>query len=84
MTKAFQYAQENNYDFFTTTLTISPHKDVNKINEIGYTLDKLEKVTYLPSDFKKNEGFKRSLVLSKEYGLYRQDYCGCIYSKLNS
>ena len=83
MKRAFEFAVENHFDYFTTTLSISPHKDSEKINEIGYTLDKLQKIKYLPADFKKNNGFKRSLELSAEYGLYRQDYCGCIFSKQN-
>ncbi len=145
MERAFDFARKNKFDFFTTTLSISPHKDAQKINEIGAELEKsnLEKIAqaqaeshaensskkfsennypkrnsstpkkdfstplemtsilnsarfssasisenffptkYLYADFKKQNGFKRSLELSKEYGLYRQDYCGCIYSKEN-
>lgn len=84
MEKAWKYASENNFDYFTTTLSISPYKDAPKINEIGYTLDNLTNVKYLPADFKKKNGFLRSLQLSDEYGLYRQDYCGCVYSMRNS
>lgn len=80
MKKAFEYAAENGFDFITTTLSISPHKDAEKINEIGSTLDKLYSVKFLYSDFKKKGGFLRSRDISAEYGLYRQDYCGCIYS----
>lgn len=127
MERAFDFAKKNKFDFFTTTLSISPHKDAQKINEIGAELEKnnLEKIMqskaqaenflenenenfreknsssfkinsenatanfngfhtkYLYADFKKQNGFKRSLELSKKYGLYRQDYCGCIYSKEN-
>ncbi|MDE5775813.1 MAG: epoxyqueuosine reductase QueH [Treponemataceae bacterium] len=117
MERAFDFAQKNKFDFFTTTLSISPHKDAQKINEIGAELEKnnLEKIAqskmwaenfsenqnensceknsqnvaanfhtkYLYADFKKQNGFKRSLELSKKYELYRQDYCGCIYSKEN-
>lgn len=83
MKAAYEYAVQNNFDYFTTTLSISPHKDAEKINFIGYTLNKVNSTKYLPSDFKKNNGFKRSLELSKEFNLYRQDYCGCIYSKQN-
>lgn len=117
MERAFEFARKNRFDFFTTTLSISPHKDAQKINEIGAKLEKrnLEKIAqneiethakscteflskdeeenfsheiffptkYLYADFKKRNGFKRSLELSKKYGLYRQDYCGCIYSKEN-
>ena len=66
---------------FCTTLTLSPHKNANWINEIGKKLNTEYDSNYLYSDFKKKEGYKRSIELSKEYNLYRQDYCGCIYSK---
>ena len=81
MEKAAKYAQDNHYDYFTTTLSISPYKNSSWINEIGESLEKAFNIKYLYSDFKKKNGFKRSLELSKEYNLYRQDYCGCIYSK---
>ena len=81
MNKASVFAKENKYDYFTTTLSISPHKNSNWINEIGGILEKEYGIKYLYSDFKKKNGYKRSLELSKEYKLYRQDYCGCIYSK---
>ena len=68
-------------DYFTTTLTISPLKNAAKINEIGQQLSEELEVPFLPSDFKKKNGYKRSVELSKEYDLYRQDYCGCIFSK---
>ncbi len=84
MEKAAKYALLNNYDYFTTTLTISPHKNSKKINEIGAYLESKYNVKYLYSDFKKRNGYKRSCELSYEYGLYRQDYCGCIYSKKSS
>lgn len=74
-------AKENDFDYFCTTLTISPLKNSQKINEIGFELEKEYNVSWLPSDFKKREGYKRSIELSKEYNLYRQNYCGCIYSK---
>ena len=77
-------AKEGNYDFFTTTLTISPLKNAAKLNEIGEELAKGYEITWLPSDFKKKEGYKRSIELSKEYDLYRQNYCGCAYSKAES
>ena len=77
-------AKEGDYDFFTTTLTISPLKNATKLNEIGEELAKEYGVTWLPSDFKKKEGYKRSIELSKEYDLYRQNYCGCAYSKAES
>jgi len=81
MKEACIYAKEHGFDYFTTTLSISPHKDSFKINEIGSTLEKEYEVSYLYADFKKKGGYLRSLELSKEYNLYRQDYCGCVYSK---
>lgn len=82
--KAYNFAKENNFDYFCTTLSISPFKDSIKINKIGNELEKSENHTkWLPSDFKKNNGFKRSLEISNEYGMYRQEYCGCIFSKQN-
>ena len=74
-------AEKLNMDYFCTTLTLSPHKNANWINEIGADLDTKYHSQYLYSDFKKKNGYKRSIELSKEYHLYRQDYCGCIYSK---
>ena len=81
MRNACKYAKENNFDYFTTTLSISPYKNSNWINEIGSNLEKEYDIKYLYADFKKKNGYKRSLELSNEYGLYRQDYCGCVYSK---
>ncbi len=69
------------FDFFATTLTISPLKNARKINEIGFGLSAEYGVSWLPSDFKKKDGFKRSIELSAQYGLYRQNYCGCAYSQ---
>ena len=80
MEEAAKYAKENGYDFFTTTLSVSPHKNSKMINEIGYNLQDKYNIPYLYSDFKKKDGYKRSIILSKEYDLYRQDYCGCEYS----
>ncbi len=74
-------AAAGNYDFFTTTLTISPLKNAGKLNEIGERLAGEYGVSWLPSDFKKRGGYQRSIVLSKQYDLYRQDYCGCVYSR---
>ena len=74
-------AKEAEADYFTTTLTISPLKNAAKINEIGQRLGKEFGIFFLPSDFKKKDGYKRSIELSAKYGLYRQDYCGCVYSK---
>ena len=75
-------AKEKNFDFFATTLTLSPYKKTSWLNEIGENLSEKYQANYLYSDFKKKNGYKRSIELSKEYNLYRQDYCGCIYSKL--
>lgn len=74
-------AKELGFDYFTTTLSLSPHKNSNWINEIGETLAKDYQISFLYSDFKKKNGYKRSLELSEKYQLYRQNYCGCIYSK---
>ncbi len=74
-------ASENNFDYFTTTLSISPYKNALLLNQIGQDLSKQYNVNYLYADFKKNNGYKRSIELSKIYNLYRQNYCGCIYSK---
>ena len=73
-------AQEMGFDYFTTTLSISPLKRSDKINEIGEEIGEIYSVKHLPSDFKKKNGYKRSTELSKEHGLYRQDYCGCVFS----
>ena len=78
--EAAELAKERNFDYFTTTLSISPLKNAEKLNEIGTRIAEELGVTYLQSDFKKKNGYKRSTELSKEYGMYRQDYCGCIYS----
>lgn len=80
--EAAKYAKSNNYDFFTTTLSISPHKNAEKLNEIGEELSSIYKINYLYADFKKKGGYQRSIELSKKYDLYRQDFCGCIYSKI--
>lgn len=81
LAKTANYAKENYYDYFTTTLSISPYKDAEWINEIGKKLEEKYNIKYLYADFKKKNGYKRSLELSKKYKLYRQDYCGCVYSK---
>ncbi len=83
MSKAWDYACQHEFDFFTTTLSISPHKDSLMINQIGLALPLSTKTKYLPADFKKNAGYLRSTQLSKEFGLWRQDYCGCVFSKQN-
>ena len=79
--KTAEYAKKNGFDFFTTTLTISPLKNAQKLNEIGEKAGEKFGVRHLPSDFKKKNGYLRSVELSKVYSLYRQDYCGCIFSK---
>ncbi len=81
MEEAAKLAEEGGYDYFTTTLSISPLKNAAKINEIGEELAQIYHVQYLPSDFKKKNGYKRSIELSHEYDLYRQNYCGCVYSR---
>ena len=73
-------AAEGGFEYFTTTLSISPLKNAQKLNEIGIRAGKEAGVEYLVSDFKKKNGYKRSVELSEEYGLYRQDYCGCEFS----
>lgn len=79
--KSAQIAKENGFDYFTTSLTISPLKNAAKINEIGEELSEIYGIKFLPSDFKKKNGFKRSIELSREYNLYRQNYCGCVFSQ---
>ena len=78
-----KYALENGFDYFTTTLSISPYKNSKVLNEIGNELSEIYGIKYLYSDFKKKNGYKRSIELSHEYNLYRQDYCGCKYSLKN-
>lgn len=80
--EAAEYAKYKKFDYFTTTLSISPYKNAEKLNCIGSSFADEYGVKYLFSDFKKRNGYKRSIELSAEYGLYRQDYCGCIYSEL--
>lgn len=74
-------AKESGFDIFATTLTVSPHKNSLLINEIGQKLQQQLNIKYLPSDFKKREGYKQSIELSAKYNLYRQNYCGCLFSK---
>ena len=81
MREAAMLAKEGGYDFFTTTLSISPLKNAQKLNEIGEALQSELGIRHLPSDFKKKGGYQRSTQLSKEYELYRQNYCGCVFSK---
>lgn len=75
-----EYAKKHNYDIFATTLSISPHKSTQKINEIGLKKQTKYDIPFLAEDFKKDSGFQKSIHISKQYGLYRQSYCGCIYS----
>ena len=79
--KCAEIAKENNFDYFCTTLTVSPYKSSIILNQIGQNISQKYNIKYLFSDFKKREGYKRSIELSKKYNLYRQNYCGCIYSK---
>ncbi len=79
--EAAKYATQGNFDYFTTTLSISPLKNAQKLNEIGLKIAAQYDVKYLVSDFKKKNGYKRSTEISREYGMYRQDYCGCVFSK---
>ena len=90
MQKCAKYAQKNGFDFFTSTLSISPHKDAEKINNAGvFCQNELQTeygencAKYLYADFKKKNGFKRSLEISAQFNLYRQDYCGCVFSMQN-
>ena len=75
-------AAEGGFEYFTTTLSVSPYKNAGKLNAIGMELAEQYGVKYLPSDFKKKNGYRRSIELSAQYGLYRQNYCGCVFSKL--
>lgn len=81
MKKTAELAEKQGFDYFATTLTLSPLKNAQKLNEIGFALEKTSDAMYLPSDFKKRDGYRLSVELSEKYGLYRQNYCGCVYSK---
>ena len=81
--KACDFAEENAFDYYCSTLSISPHKNAQKLNAIGETLASGKKVKHLPNDFKKKGGYLRSIELSKKHNLYRQDFCGCVYSQTN-
>lgn len=78
--KTAKFASQNNYDGFTTVLTVSPHKNSALINKIGKELENKHQIYFLEADFKKNDGFKKSLKISRDYGFYRQNYCGCKFS----
>ncbi len=82
--KTAKVAKENNFDYFGTTLTVSPYKNAKLINKLGENLAKKYDIKWLYSDFKKKDGYKKSIELSKKYNLYRQDYCGCLSSKGDS
>ncbi len=84
MEKTAKLAQKKNYEYFCTTLSVSPYKNAELINKIGEELEKKYNINWLYSDFKKKDGYKQSIILSQKYNLYRQNYCGCIYSKRNS
>lgn len=84
LSKTAEFAKLNRFEYFTTTLSVSPHKNAQKLNEIGNIVAKQYDIKFLMSDFKKQEGYKRSIELSKKYNLYRQDYCGCKFSKRNN
>lgn len=77
-------AKANHFDFFTTTLSVSPHKNSQLLNQLGLYIGEKFGIAYLPSDFKKKGGYQRSVELSKQFEMYRQDYCGCVYSKQQS
>lgn len=81
LTHAAKEAKAMGADYFTTTLSISPHKDAQLLNRLGEEIGEAYGVRYLVSDFKKRDGYKQSIALSKQYNLYRQDYCGCVFSK---
>lgn len=82
--KTAELAKLYGFDYFVTTLSISPLKNAQLLNRIGSEISEKYGVSYLPSDFKKREGYKRSIELSKKYGLYRQNFCGCVYSKIQA
>lgn len=84
MEKAAKTAKEKGFDYFTTTLSVSPHKNAQTLNNIGFSLEEKYGVKYLPANFKKRNGYQRSIELSRRYGLYRQSYCGCVFSTDNS
>lgn len=81
--KTAQYAKQNGYDIFATTLTVSPHKNAKVINDIGLKIAQKYNIEYLVADFKKQDGYLKSIRLSQKYSLYRQNYCGCKYSLHN-
>lgn len=80
--KTAELAKNKNFEYFGTTLTVSPHKNSDLINKIGASLESKYDVKYLYSDFKKKDGYKKSIELSRKYNLYRQDYCGCLFGRV--
>lgn len=81
MEKTAEEAEKRHFDEFATTLSVSPHKNTDRINAVGYDLEKNVAPVFLDESFKKKDGFRRSVELSKEYGIYRQNYCGCVFSE---
>ncbi len=81
LTKTAELAKNMGFDYFTTTLSVSPLKNAQLLNALGEEIGQKYGISYLPSDFKKKDGYKKSVELSREYGLYRQDYCGCLFSR---
>ena len=81
MEETARVAERQGFDEFATTLSVSPHKNTGRINAVGYELEKNVSASFLDESFKKKDGFRRSVELSKEYGIYRQNYCGCVFSK---
>ena len=81
MEETARVAERQGFDEFATTLSVSPHKNTGRINAVGYELEKNVSASFLDESFKKRDGFRRSVELSKEYGIYRQNYCGCVFSK---
>lgn len=79
--KTAQFAKENNFDIFATTLSVSPHKNTEIINNVGQSIAKTLEIEFLPESFKKKDGYLRSINLSKDLNLYRQNYCGCLFAK---
>lgn len=81
LSRTAKFAKENNFDIFASTLSVSPHKNTNIINSVGEKLSEQFNIEFLPESFKKKDGYLRSINLSKELGLYRQNYCGCLYAR---
>jgi len=82
--KTAEYAKEQGYNVIATTLSISPHKNASKINQIGRAIAEKHRISFYEADFKKRGGFEKSISMSRDFGLYRQSYCGCIFSKVEA